>query len=412
MAWSRAEALRHVEAPCKEIGRQWADDLRVDYFTAWTVDLHSQERRYQAVQFIDLSSPEWMLEQSEDDVYWTLSLHQAWTAMKWRNWWLNERHKHAPTYRVYTSSIAKHLRNEFERLGIISENVQKLDREALLMFMFLVSGEIVAGWRVRRGRALPDGLQVALVFLIQSCAVWHDEQLDGPRSIADPPGGKYFLCRFIEDAIFDDLDRSRNEIEDGTPHTWDDFDIYEAITHAVESLVLHLEQRAAKQAVEQAEQERREALELLAINPPSELIEWQAVYPHPEPTPYGLSHEGAERWVRDWMLHMGAVGAECTQYVADGGIDVSSDRFIAQVKHYSGTVPVAAIREFLGVAYADELERMPLFFTTGAYPEGALTLSERKPIALFHFDPGASIVTPHNILAEEYAALGFLRDYW
>jgi hypothetical protein len=47
--------------------------------------------------------------------------------------------------------------------------------------------------------------------------------------------------------------------------------------------------------------------------------------------------------------HLGAHDAQVTQYTGDGGIDVASRRCIAQVKHYAGSVGVAAIRE-AGVA--------------------------------------------------------------
>lgn len=104
-------------------------------------------------------------------------------------------------------------------------------------------------------------------------------------------------------------------------------------------------------------------------------------HPRPEPQPYGVSHEGAEALVSAWMRHLGDEGAEITRYSGDGGIDVASNRHIAQVKNYAGAVPVAEIREFFGVAAADG--RAPLFFTSGTYAEGAAAFAAKVDMALF-----------------------------
>lgn len=44
--------------------------------------------------------------------------------------------------------------------------------------------------------------------------------------------------------------------------------------------------------------------------------------PKPEQQPYGVSDEGAEQYVADWMKYLGVRDAEVTSYGNDGGIDV------------------------------------------------------------------------------------------
>lgn len=58
--------------------------------------------------------------------------------------------------------------------------------------------------------------------------------------------------------------------------------------------------------------------------------------PAPSPLPYGVSHRGAETLAADWMRHIGILDAGVTPAQADGGIDVSSDTHVVQVKHYKG----------------------------------------------------------------------------
>lgn len=106
--------------------------------------------------------------------------------------------------------------------------------------------------------------------------------------------------------------------------------------------------------------------------------------PAPEPQPFGVSHEGAEALVAEWMRHLGAVDAEVTRYSGDGGIDVESSQYIAQVKNYAGTVGVADIREMAGVAVVDG--RAPLFFTSGTLTAEAASFAEKAEISAFQYN--------------------------
>jgi hypothetical protein len=101
----------------------------------------------------------------------------------------------------------------------------------------------------------------------------------------------------------------------------------------------------------------------------------------PDPIANGVTPRGAEALVAQWMRHLGESVAEVTQYRGDGGVDVSGARFIAQVKHFTGSVGVAPIRELAGVATYDG--RQALFFTSSGYSAGAVTFANRSGVALF-----------------------------
>jgi hypothetical protein len=105
--------------------------------------------------------------------------------------------------------------------------------------------------------------------------------------------------------------------------------------------------------------------------------------PRPAPQPFGVSHAGAEALAAQWMAYLGVVDAEVTRVSGDGGIDVVSAGYIAQVKNYTGSVGIAEVRELAGVAAVDG--RKPLFFTSGAYPASAIEFADRSGMALFRY---------------------------
>ena len=124
------------------------------------------------------------------------------------------------------------------------------------------------------------------------------------------------------------------------------------------------------------------------------------IAPRPRPIPRGTDARGAEEIVAQWMRHLGAHDAQVTQYVGDGGVDVVSRRCIAQVKHYAGSVGVAAIRELAGVAAADRHRRRPLFFTKTGYAPGAVVFADNVGVALFVYDVERADLRAMNGLAK------------
>ena len=139
-----------------------------------------------------------------------------------------------------------------------------------------------------------------------------------------------------------------------------------------------------------------------------QLAEWQKNFPAPAPQPYGISPLGAERWVCDWMIHMGASDAEVTRAVSDGGIDVVSRRWVAQVKLYSSAVGIGDIRQLVGAAAVLSGSPRTLFFSSGGYPAQAPAFADSVGMALFAFNPETGSVTAHNMHAEHVLVAGLL----
>lgn len=126
--------------------------------------------------------------------------------------------------------------------------------------------------------------------------------------------------------------------------------------------------------------------------------------PAPQPQPYGVSHEGAEALTAAWMRYLGESDADVTRFTSDGGIDVTSTHYIAQVKNYSGTVGVESVRELAGVSLADG--RKPLFFTSGRYASGAIEFAGRVGVALFRYDAVQGTLAGENDLAKSVMSRG------
>lgn len=133
-------------------------------------------------------------------------------------------------------------------------------------------------------------------------------------------------------------------------------------------------------------------------------------HPAPGPQPYGVSDEGAEAFIADWMKYIGAKSATVTSYIGDGGIDVVSSLVIAQVKNYapSRSVGVAEIRELAGVAAVDR--RLAAFFTSGKYAAGATAFASAAGIALFRYSVKYGAVLGENELGINLSETGILED--
>ncbi|MFB6610418.1 restriction endonuclease [Agromyces sp. NPDC056379] len=140
------------------------------------------------------------------------------------------------------------------------------------------------------------------------------------------------------------------------------------------------------------ERDRRQGIARGAITDPLQPV----VDPAPAPQPFGVSDRGAEELVAQWMRYLGAPAAMTTQFSGDGGIDVVSDLFIAQVKNYRASISIASMRELAGVAAVDR--RKPLFFTSGVYPPSAIGFADQSGIALFCYDAIAGTIAGKNDL--------------
>lgn len=165
-------------------------------------------------------------------------------------------------------------------------------------------------------------------------------------------------------------------------------------------------QRKKEERDRQAQAER-ERLERMSES----LRSWQEFVDPPDEYPDGLDEWSAEVWVRNWMEWMGASDCYVTQASSDGGVDVVSKDFIAQVKNYTNTVPIAAIREFVGVVSIDPAKRLGLFFTSGKYPQAAYQVAENANLALFTYDVTTGTVRGNSTCAELYKRTG-LNAKW
>lgn len=148
-----------------------------------------------------------------------------------------------------------------------------------------------------------------------------------------------------------------------------------------------------------------EAENVLALASQS-LSSWQNLNPAPPTCPYGVSPEGAEAWCRDWLVHMGMVDAEVTRLAGDGGVDVVSARHVVQVKHYTGSVSIAELRELVGVA-AVEVKK-PVFMTSGNYPSQAEEFADKAGMLLFRYDVTTASVVGGTYMSRLALRSGFL----
>ena len=126
-------------------------------------------------------------------------------------------------------------------------------------------------------------------------------------------------------------------------------------------------------------------------------------WPAPTAQPYGVSPRGAEFWVRDAIRWLGAPEAEVTPQTGDGGLDVVSAKWGAQVKHYVGSVPVEELRATMGAALALGLQ--PMLWTSGSLTEAGKQFADLALVPVVHYNVETAEITG---LTE--VAVAVLRD--
>lgn len=122
-----------------------------------------------------------------------------------------------------------------------------------------------------------------------------------------------------------------------------------------------------------------------------------AYSPPPAPQPLGVSADGAEKLCAYWMKHLGQTNVRVTRAQNDGGVDIESNDWLAQVKHYRGSVGVTEVRELVGVASVDG--RTPVFFTSGQYTSSALAFAGRAGVLLFSYRAESGTLEAENVHA-------------
>jgi len=132
----------------------------------------------------------------------------------------------------------------------------------------------------------------------------------------------------------------------------------------------------------------------------------ESLRPPPPPAyPYGVSPEGAERLVSDWMCHLGAKDVRVTNFRSDGGIDVESENYVAQVKLYSNTsVGRPEIQQLVGAALVSG--KHALFFTSSTFTAEAKRYAAQAEVALFRFVPEDGTLIGVNPLGQKKREIG------
>jgi hypothetical protein len=100
------------------------------------------------------------------------------------------------------------------------------------------------------------------------------------------------------------------------------------------------------------------------------------------------SAKKAEELCAEWLRKRGEHSAKTTNDGADGGVDIRSNKYVAQVKNYRGSVGVQPIREIYGIAAAEG--KTALFFTSGAYTKAALDFADSVKMPLIGYDAALS----------------------
>lgn len=157
-------------------------------------------------------------------------------------------------------------------------------------------------------------------------------------------------------------------------------------------------ERVARKKDEQWQRQQERRNEAIRSGVPPELVN------PPEPLPGYVSPRRAEFLAAQWIRALGEPSARVTSFVGDGGVDVESDNYLAQVKHYQGKVGPAPIRELVGVSRVDG--RRPLFFTSGSYTSSAVSFANSSDLPLFIYSASDGTLVGANTRAEDILNYG------
>jgi len=95
----------------------------------------------------------------------------------------------------------------------------------------------------------------------------------------------------------------------------------------------------------------------------------------------------AERLAALWMQHMGESDAVVSQATRDGGIDVESSNFVAEVKHHAKPVGPVPVRSLHGVAMSRG--KVGVFFSRRGYTASSVEFARDAGLLLFTYNPEA-----------------------
>ena len=105
-----------------------------------------------------------------------------------------------------------------------------------------------------------------------------------------------------------------------------------------------------------------------------------------------------ELYCAEWCTYLGHKNVKVTRSTKDGGIDITGDTFIAQVKLQELPVGVKPIRELAGVLTTKK-KSIAYFFALNGYSAAALQEGEELGLALYEVKPFTSKITAKTPLA-------------
>jgi hypothetical protein len=137
------------------------------------------------------------------------------------------------------------------------------------------------------------------------------------------------------------------------------------------------------QKARQAQEER--AILEQRYPPKSAFGDWLAARQRPAPQTYGVSYQGAELLVADWLIYLGERSVQVTKQSGDGGVDVLTADYCCQVKNYtSQNVSSPEVRDLFGTAVSRN--RKPLLFTATALTPDASSFANSNSVAVIQFN--------------------------
>jgi hypothetical protein len=110
----------------------------------------------------------------------------------------------------------------------------------------------------------------------------------------------------------------------------------------------------------------------------------------------------AEQFIAQAMRNLGCLDAQTTPAGADGGIDVTSRAYVAQVKFKSTPIGAPEVQRLFGAAQAQR--KHSLFFASSSYTPAALAFAASH-VALFTYRPDGKIYAA-NSFAESLLRTG------
>lgn len=109
----------------------------------------------------------------------------------------------------------------------------------------------------------------------------------------------------------------------------------------------------------------------------------------------------AEELCAEWLRKHGDYTASTTKDGADGGVDIRSNKYVAQVKNYKGSVGVQPVREIFGIAAAEG--KSALFFTSGTYTKAAKDFADSVEMPLIVYDAALQKFSGANLRGRMFA---------